>query len=452
MGTEVQSKMYFPGYCFIQNLSTALQQIRSSSGGKFGLQDFNRPCGSSENEARISCDPPAKLFTSDQNKTEKRIKRTLFGIEISESDISSSAMTSQSDAAISESSPNWTIPPSSLSKNLTSIQACHPSTNLAHQRNHSSLGHVDVKPTIDVNDVPPNKYLHGVACEQNIVSLNELRNQESREGRLHWLEAVTLCNGKSSKEIESTRTCREQSKADGLVLDKGFSNENSGPRHQIDLNRCLTEEETETTAASSVMRTETVTDLEAPVIVETNIYGEDSTERRPEALVAISSSQAPQMQENAPCRNLEASENDSLLWFDICGPFPVKTICGNKYFVNFIDDFSRLGYTFLISEKSDALKYTESGQQKRPFALYLEQNGIVAQYITPGTPQQNAVSDRRNRTLIGMSCYFIGYPEKSKGYRFYIPQGHTRIQETHNAAFLEDEDVSDLSRENFVFE
>ncbi|KAB2610304.1 hypothetical protein D8674_018336 [Pyrus ussuriensis x Pyrus communis] len=77
--------------------------------------------------------------------------------------------------------------------------------------------------------------------------------------------------------------------------------------------------------------TEIVTDLEAPVIVETNIYGEDSTERRrkepldspheglirvaAEALVAISSSQAPDMQEKATCRNLEASENDSLLWF-----------------------------------------------------------------------------------------------------------------------------------------
>ncbi|KAM2924483.1 hypothetical protein COP2_040580 [Malus domestica] len=244
---------------------------------------------------------------------------------------------------------------------------------------------------------------------------------------------------------------------------------------------------------------------------------------------------------------------------DICGPFPVKTICGNKYFINFIDDFSRLGYTFLINEKADALKcfiiyktevekqlgkvikivrsdrggeyfgrYTESGQQKGQFALYLEKNGIVAQYTTPGTPQQNGVSERRNRTLIGMvrsmmsrsklpgflwgealktanhilnrvpskavsttpyelwhgrvpsftyfhvwgckaeaklynpnerkldsrtqSCYFIGYPEKSKGYRFYIPQGHTRIQETHNAVFLEDEDVSHLSRENFIFE
>ncbi|KAM1614498.1 hypothetical protein FF1_023639 [Malus domestica] len=66
----------------------------SSSGGSFALQDFNKPCESSENEARISCDPPSKIFTSDQNKTEKRIKRTLFGKEISERDISSSAMAS----------------------------------------------------------------------------------------------------------------------------------------------------------------------------------------------------------------------------------------------------------------------------------------------------------------------------------------------------------------------
>ncbi|KAM0955246.1 hypothetical protein EV1_023407 [Malus domestica] len=144
-------------------------------------------------------------------------------------------MTSQSDAAISESSPNWTIPPSSLSQNLTSIQvstsvntstqsnraslmmpqsrevtkdrlfldcnsipstpslkdevshqssfffrpkleanelqACHPSTSHSRQGNHSSLGYgVDVKLAIDVNFVPPNKYLHGVACEQNIIS------------------------------------------------------------------------------------------------------------------------------------------------------------------------------------------------------------------------------------------------------------------------------------------
>ncbi|KAB2611500.1 hypothetical protein D8674_019532 [Pyrus ussuriensis x Pyrus communis] len=58
-------------------------------------------------------------------------------------------------------------------------------------------------------------------------------------------------------------------------------------------------------------------------------------------------------------RKLDAKRSKGLLEIihtDICGPFPVKTICGNNYFVNFIDDFSRLGYTFLINEKSDALK------------------------------------------------------------------------------------------------
>jgi hypothetical protein len=83
--------------------------------------------------------------------------------------------------------------------------------------------------------------------------------------------------------------------------------------------------------------------------------------------------------------------------------FANRTICGNRYFITFIDDFSRYCHIFLISEKSQALakfiifrtavekelgkeikavrsdrggeyygRYTEAGQQKGPFALYLE--------------------------------------------------------------------------------
>ncbi|KAB2628561.1 hypothetical protein D8674_033356 [Pyrus ussuriensis x Pyrus communis] len=40
------------------------------------------------------------------------------------------------------------------------------------------------------------------------------------------------------------------------------------------------------------------------------------------------------------------------------------------------------------------------------------------------------------------SCYFIGYSKKSKGFKFYCPQAHTRIQETGNAKFFEDQDVA----------
>ncbi|KAM2683156.1 hypothetical protein EV1_044803 [Malus domestica] len=83
--------------------------------------------------------------------------------------------------------------------------------SLVRQGNHSSLGHrVDVS-AIDVNDVPLNEYLHGVTCGQNIISLQGLRYQESRQGRLHWLEAVSLCSGESSKESESSHHLNKDS-------------------------------------------------------------------------------------------------------------------------------------------------------------------------------------------------------------------------------------------------
>jgi len=42
------------------------------------------------------------------------------------------------------------------------------------------------------------------------------------------------------------------------------------------------------------------------------------------------------------------------------------------------------------------------GQIKGPFAKYLEDSGIVAQFTMPGSPEQNGVAERRNRTLMDM--------------------------------------------------
>ena len=44
-----------------------------------------------------------------------------------------------------------------------------------------------------------------------------------------------------------------------------------------------------------------------------------------------------------------------------------------------------------------------------PFTRFLQENGIVAQYSTPGEPQQNGVAGRRNRTLINMVHSMISY-------------------------------------------
>ena len=40
-----------------------------------------------------------------------------------------------------------------------------------------------------------------------------------------------------------------------------------------------------------------------------------------------------------------------------------------------------------------------------------------------------------------LSCHFIGYLEKSKGYRFYCPDRHTKFVETRHIMFLEDDMV-----------
>ena len=118
---------------------------------------------------------------------------------------------------------------------------------------------------------------------------------------------------------------------------------------------------------------------------------------------------------------------------DICGPFTTQCLNGQRYFITFIDDFTRYMYLYLLYDKSEALdafkvykaevekqsglsikivrsdrggeyygRFTDQGQRPGPFAKFLKENGIVAQYTTPGTPQQNGVAERRNRTLMDM--------------------------------------------------
>ncbi|KAI5347656.1 hypothetical protein L3X38_000543 [Prunus dulcis] len=249
------------------------------------------------------------------------------------------------------------------------------------------------------------------------------------------------------------------------------------------------------------------------------------------------------------------------LWhkrLDICGPFPNPTHEGFTYFITFTDDFSRFGHVYLIKEKSSALdmfkiykaevenqlnlkikvvrsdrggeyygRFDETGRNPGAFAKFLQQEGIIAQYTNPGTPQQNGISERRNRTLKDMirsmmscanlpiflwgealktanyvlnrvptksinqipyeiwngrkpslkhlrtwgckaeakpynpaekkldpktiSCHFIGYPERTKGYRFYCPHHTMRFIETSRAVFIETNEEK-TAEENFSFE
>jgi hypothetical protein len=118
---------------------------------------------------------------------------------------------------------------------------------------------------------------------------------------------------------------------------------------------------------------------------------------------------------------------------DIYGLFNIKSVDAYDSFITFTDDYSHYGYIYLIKERSEALdkfkifkaevenqhdlkikvirsnrggeyygRHTPYGQVPGPFAKFLMEQGIVAQYSMPGEPQQNGVAERRNRTLMDM--------------------------------------------------
>jgi transposase InsO family protein len=52
-------------------------------------------------------------------------------------------------------------------------------------------------------------------------------------------------------------------------------------------------------------------------------------------------------------------------------------------------------------------RHTPHGQNPEPFAKFLEENVIVAQYSLPYKTQQNGLAERQKRTLIEMVCSML---------------------------------------------
>ncbi|KAH9697148.1 hypothetical protein KPL71_023495 [Citrus sinensis] len=120
-----------------------------------------------------------------------------------------------------------------------------------------------------------------------------------------------------------------------------------------------------------------------------------------------------------------------LVHTDVCGPINVQARGGYEYFITFTDDYSRYGYVYLMHHKSEALeKFKEYRAEKEKqldknikklrsdrggeflsgdFKEYLVENEIISQLTAPGTPQQNGVAERRNRTLLDMVRSMLSY-------------------------------------------
>ncbi|BFG24560.1 hypothetical protein CerSpe_108340 [Prunus speciosa] len=109
---------------------------------------------------------------------------------------------------------------------------------------------------------------------------------------------------------------------------------------------------------------------------------------------------------------------------DVWGPAPVKLLDGARYYVTFLDDFSRKVWVYFMKEKSDVftkfkvwkaevenltgrkikvLRSDNGGEYKdSKFLEFCKSEGIKRHFTVKKTPQQNGAAERMNRTL--MEC------------------------------------------------
>ncbi|RVW55367.1 Retrovirus-related Pol polyprotein from transposon TNT 1-94 [Vitis vinifera] len=135
-------------------------------------------------------------------------------------------------------------------------------------------------------------------------------------------------------------------------------------------------------------------------------------------------------------KRMKAKKVLELIHTDICGLMSTPSQGNNKYFVLFIDDFTRMTWVFFMKQKSEVFsifKKFKSFVEKQSgcyiktlrsdrgmeytssqFGNFCEDEGVERQLTVAYTPQQNGVVERKNQTVMEMAkaiLYEKGLPK-----------------------------------------
>lgn len=141
-----------------------------------------------------------------------------------------------------------------------------------------------------------------------------------------------------------------------------------------------------------------------------------------EKVICISCLQGKQSRIPFPTEGSRAQNALELIHSDVCGPMEVSSLGGARYFVTFIDDFTRKVFIYILTKKSEVFEKfkefkalvenklgfniktlrTDNGNEylSNDFQHFLKRSGISHQTSAPYTPQQNGLAERMNRTLL----------------------------------------------------
>ena len=125
---------------------------------------------------------------------------------------------------------------------------------------------------------------------------------------------------------------------------------------------------------------------------------------------------------NFPSSDIRFKGTMDLIHSDVCGPMSAVSIGGASYYVTFIDDYSRKTWIYFMKTKDEVFsqfqefKSLVENQMGRNIKVLRSDNGgeytssvfnnfcanlgIKRELTVPYNPQQNGVSERKNRSIV----------------------------------------------------
>ena len=122
------------------------------------------------------------------------------------------------------------------------------------------------------------------------------------------------------------------------------------------------------------------------------------------------------------CKGERAKKFGEEVHSDLWGPAPIETKGGRRYYVTFIDDYTRFTHLYLLCTKDEAFEayqqfeawsknqlkaqicvlHSDRGGQYlgKEFTAYLKSKGTVQKLMVHHTPQHNGVTEWHNRTIV----------------------------------------------------
>ena len=139
--------------------------------------------------------------------------------------------------------------------------------------------------------------------------------------------------------------------------------------------------------------------------------------------------------------DFKASKPLELIHSDVWGPAPTTSINDLKYYVLFVDDYSKFTWLFLLKFKFDVFevfKYfkatvenqldskikilrTDRGGEftSNVFKRFCSSNGIIQHLTCPHPPQQNGVAERKHRHLVECALTMLSHSQLPPSYWSY---------------------------------